>query len=305
MFGKTKAGKQRYQCLVCNKTFVWKKPYNKKYKEQHWFKLWITEGYSVRQLTDISGYSKAKIFRIINHWLTQSPNQLSSEIDLSQVKYLTFDGTYFHKTGCLIVLMDIETKKYIYYEYVKKENYFSVSNMCKTLKQKGLNPKAITVDGHPQVIRSFRENWPTILVQRCLFHIKMQGRMWLREYPKTEAGKALKVLLSALMNVHSYEQQIFWIKSYDMWHSQYNKEIISLAKTSIAAKDLKRTMSLINNALTDMFHFIKDQKIASTSNLLESYFSKLKHKYRCHNGLTETHKIAYLKWFCYYKNQAK
>jgi len=93
------------------------------------------------------------------------------------VKYLAFDGTYFHKTGCLIVLIETTTKKYIYYEYVKKENYVSALSMCKTLKQKGLNPKAITVDGHPQVIRAFRETWSNILVQRCLFHIRLQGQM--------------------------------------------------------------------------------------------------------------------------------
>jgi len=107
------------------------------------------------------------------------------------------------------------------------------------------------------------------------------------------------------MNVDNYDQQIFWIKTYNMWHKKYQHEILSLVNTSIAAKDLKRTMSLINNALPDMFHFIKDQKIASTSNLLENYFSKLKYQYRCHNGLTEIHKIAYLKWFCYYKNHPK
>ncbi|MFC1485239.1 transposase [bacterium] len=230
---------------------------------------------------------------------------MNPKIDLSQVKYLAFDGTYFHKTGCLIVLMDTETKKYICYEYVKKENDSSVLEMCQKLKHKGLKPKAITVDGHPQVIRAFRQIWPNILVQRCLFHIKLQGQMWLRTYPKTEAGKALKLILSKLMNVKDNESKNIWIHSYEIWHKKYHKKILRLSKTSIASKDLRRAMSLINNALPDIFHFIKDQKIASTTNLLENYFSQLKHQYRCHRGLTKIHKIAYLKWFCYFKNQAK
>lgn len=220
------------------------------------------------------------------------------------MKYLAFDGTYFHKNGCLIVLFDIITKKYIYYEYVRKENYLSVLAMCQTLKANGLNSHSITVDGHPQVIRAFKEIWPDILIQRCLFHIRLQGQMWLRKYPRTEAGKALRKVLSELMNVKNNDSQNVWINKYFDWHEKYYKEILSLAKTSIAATDLRRTMSLINNALPDMFHFIKDQKIASTTNLLESYFSRLKHNYRSHRGLKEQNKIAYLKWFCYFKNQS-
>jgi hypothetical protein len=303
LFGKTKQDKQRYQCLNCKKTFVWKKPYNKKYKEQHWFKLWITEGYSVRQLVNISGNSKTKIFRIINYWLSKKPK--CSKIDLSQVKYLAFDGTYFHKDGCLIVLFDIINKKYLYYEYVKKENYVSVIKMCQYLNINGLNPIAITVDGHQEVIKALKEIWPKILVQRCLFHIRLQGQMWLRKTPRTEAGKALKTVLSELMIVKNNDLKNIWINKYFVWHEKYRQEILSLAKTSIAAKDLRRAMSLINNALPDMFHFLKDQKIASTTNLLENFFSILKQHYRNHRGITESHKIAYLKWFCYYKNQAK
>ena len=115
----------------------------------------------------------------------------------------------------------------------------------------------------------------------------------------------MRTVFSELMNVKNNDSKNIWINQYFVWHEKYRQEILSLAKTSIAATDLRRAMSLINNALPDMFHFLKDQKIASTTNSLESFFSQLKHKYRCHRGLTEQHKIAYLKWFCYYKNQDK
>ena len=177
--------------------------------------------------------------------------------------------------------------------------------MCQNLKTNGLNPKSITVDGHPQVIRAFKEIWTNILVQRCLFHIRLQGQMWLRKYPKTDAEKALKTILSELMNVKNNDSKNVWINKYFAWQKKYRQEILSLAKTSIAATDLRRAMSLINNAIPDMFHFLKDQKIVSTTNLLENYFSILKQHYRNHRGLTESHKVAYLKWFCHYKNQPK
>ena len=160
------------------------------------------------------------------------------------------------------------------------------------------------MDGERSVIRAINKIWPHTKIQRCLCHIQREGMRWLRTYPKTQAGRDLRRLLKTLCRISSFKERNEFIASYVAWLNQYREFVLSLPRKEVAFKDLKKTMALIYNALPDMFHFIKDQKIASTSNLLESYFSKLKHQYRCHNGLTETHKIAYLKWFCYLKNNA-
>ncbi|MFC1546689.1 transposase, partial [bacterium] len=287
----------------CNKTFVWKRPYNKKYKEQHWFELWITEGYSTRQLVSISKHSRAKINRIRNYWLSKEPPKLL--IDLSKIKYVMLDGTYFHKDGCLIVLMDYITRKIITYEYIGKENYHDVYTLLKRLKEQDLNPLAVILDGHQKVIQAFIDLWPSIIIQRCLFHIKKQGQQWLRTFPKTKAGKELKDILKILMFVKTEEHKKEFIRIYANWFFAHKRFIKQLPITSVANKDLKRTTSLMNNALPNMFHYVKDQNIASTTNLLENLFSQLKQKYRDHRGLSKQHKIAYLKWFCYFKYMSK
>jgi len=61
-------------------------------------------------------------------------------------------------------------------------------------------------------------------------------------------------------------------------------------------------MGLINNALPNMFHYLTDQNIAYTTNLLESFYSRLKADFYRHRGLSEAHKINYLHWYCYLKN---
>jgi hypothetical protein len=301
LFGKTKQGKQRFRCLVCNKTFIWKRPYNKIYKEQHWFKVWITEGYAIRQLVKISGHSRSKLDRIRNYWLSKEPNIINLEL-IKNSKYLLFDGTYFHKDNCLIVVMDYKTQKIIKYKYVLKENYLDTYKMLCSLKDLGLNPKIVTLDGHKQVMQAFVDVWPNIIIQRCLFHIQRQGLQWLRVNPKTEAGINLRIIIKKLTNVKTQQDEKIAIQSYESWHNEYKNFIKKLPRNSAANIDLKKATSLINNALPNMYHFVKDQKIASTTNLLEGYFSKLKHKYRCHNGLSKQHKINYLKWYCYFKN---
>ncbi len=186
--------------------------------------------------------------------------------------------------------------------YIAHENYEDVCVILSDLKTKGLHPKAITLDGHKQVIHAFKDVWPHIIIQRCLFHINKQGLQWLRTNPKTEAGKKLRSIIRLLTTVKTPKEKAKAIRIYKQWYDTYKEFIETLPRNSVANIDLKKAMSLINNALPDMYHFLKDQNIASTTNLLENLFSQLKHQYRCHRGLTEKHKVAYLKWFCYFRN---
>lgn len=248
----------------------------------------------------MSRYSRAKIFRIIYHWLNSEPPVLSQKI-YRKAKYVMFDGTYFHKDGCLVILMDGVRKFLLDYWYIPRENYPDIYVRLITLKDQGLMPKAITLDGHKAVMQAIETVWPQILIQRCLFHIENQGLMWIRTYPKTEAGKALRIILKSVTNIRLPIDQRNFLTTYKHWRNKYASFIQKLPQGSVANKDLKRTMALINNALPNMFHFIKDRRIAATTNLLENFYSQLKHQYRNHRGLSRNHKISFLRWFCYFK----
>ena len=67
--------------------------------------------------------------------------------------------------------------------------------------------------------------------------------------------------------------------------------------------DLKRTITLIHNALPDMFHYPMDPLIPSTTTALEGWHSRVKRAYRQHAGLSQRHKIQFLRWYSYFKNQ--
>lgn len=299
MFGKTVANKQRYKCLKCHKTYVWKRPNNKLTKEQHWFKLWVTESYTTRQIIRLSGHSKSKIERIKNYWLNKEPKK---EIDLSKYKYMLCDGTYFHKNGCLICLKDTKKQHLISTIYTEREGYRNVLNWFKELKLKGLEIKYVGMDGERSIMRALKDIWPEAKIQRCLYHIQREGMRWLRSHPKTLAGHHLRRLLSNLSAIKSIQEKELFIKNFKDWLRKYKDFVISLPLTTVAFKDLKKTITLIKNALPDMFYFLDTKHIPSTTNLLEGFFSRLKSDYRRHRGLSEKHKIAYLKWYCYFKN---
>jgi transposase-like protein len=201
--------------------------------------------------------------------------------------------------------MDNTRKKIIHYAYIDKESYLNIHPVLIYLKEQGLTPKAITLDGHIKVTRAMRDIWPAIIIQRCLYHIQRQGLSWLRTYPKTEAGRALRILLNSVIGIKVLTDKKVFLINYTNWHNKYKDFIKTLPRNSVANIDLKRAVALINNALPNMFHYLKDRNIATTTNLLEGFYSQLKHHYRGHRGLTEKHKIAYLKWYCYFKNMVK
>lgn len=259
----------------------------------------MKESYSIRQLARLSGYSETKLKRIKNYWLERSPKEI---IDYGTCKYLIYDGTYFHKNGCLIILMSAQSQKTISRIYAKKEGYRTTHAWFLALKDKGLEPRFITMDGEQGVIRAVKEVWPKATIQRCLYHVQSQGMSWLRAHPKTKAGKDLRGLLSTLCSIKSVKERNHFIKQFCQWLEHYRSFVESLPKNQAALRDLKRTISLVENAIPDMFHYLDDPHVHKTSNLLESYFSRLKADYRRHRGLTKEHKIQYLKWYCYYKN---
>jgi len=247
----------------------------------------------------MSGHSKSTLERIKNYWLNKTP---PAQLGYSQYKYLFLDGTYFHKKGCLIIVMDAITQKVIMSTYASSESYHAVRSMLVHLHSLGLRPQAFIMDGHRMVMRAIREVWTTVIIQRCLYHIQREGLRWLRTYPKTEAGKELQDLLRYLPKIKNIERQNQFIKAFNSWIENHKFFVRALPRSMVAYKDLKRTMTLITNAIPDMFHYLEDPNIVSTTNCLESFFSRLKADFRRHRGLSESHKQAYLQWYCYFKN---
>jgi transposase-like protein len=218
---------------------------------------------------------------------------------------MVYDATYFHKDGCLMNLMDASSKKIIAHTYVKKESFKEAYPWFMSLKSKGLNPHFITTDGEQSIMRAMRYLWPQARLQRCLYHLQHEGMRWLRTYPKTETGKVLRRLLATLSGIRTKEEQDIFISAYAAWISQYRDFVRLLPETTVAAKDLKRTMALLNHALPDMFHYLEEKGVPSTTNDLEGFHSRLKADYQRHRGLSREHRIQYINWYCYFENEPK
>lgn len=188
--------------------------------------------------------------------------------------------------------------------HTSKEGYNNVLPWFQQLKANGLQPLVITMDGEISVIRAIREIWPQTKIQRCLYHIQREGLRWLRSAPKTQAGRELRAILSTLASIKSFKDRDVFLELFRSWINAHYLFIKALPNTTVAFKDLKKTVTLIKNALPDMFHYLSDPNSPSTTNALEGLFSRLKSDYQRHRGLSNQHRISYLNWYCYFKNKA-
>ena len=120
-----------------------------------WFRRWIVEGYSVRQLALQSRHNQQKLHRLIDSFLADVPPV--SMLNPQTALYLLFDGTFLHRPHSIVVLMDAQTHTLVRGQFDVRENSGpELRAFFEPMIGEGLRPLSFTVDGNRQVIRVIR-----------------------------------------------------------------------------------------------------------------------------------------------------
>lgn len=259
------------------------------------------DGYSVRQLSYISKRSEKKIRLIVNYWLNL--NLDDNLQNFSHIKYLVFDGSYiWRRKISAIILLDAETGKLVVGKYDFKESrVLDLIKLFLELRTHGLEPKSVTIDGNPAVIRAFQMVWPNIIIQRCLVHVQRQGLQWCRVNPKTVTAKKLRKMFVGLTRIETVSQREYFLEEVQKWELRYGSKIKSKPEHGWVFSDLKRARSMLLKALPNMFHYILNQRIPKTTNMAEGYFSFMKFRYRDHRGLSPKKRKSFFNWFFFFR----
>ena len=194
--------------------------------------------------------------RIVLKNLPQSP---PANTDYSQYKYLVFDGKFlFGRKYSLLTIYDPLTNKPVVVRVARGENRAGIIPWLKELKSQGLNPRAVTTDGLWAGIYSFKEVWPDILTQRCLFHIKLQVNAWTRIPPRTELGKDLSMHVNRLFYVENILDARQFRDEYLGIVKKHKTTINNLDNTTALGRDLRRAVSVLEYAQPNLFHYLND-----------------------------------------------
>ncbi len=269
-----------------------------------WFKKWILERQTFKTLSRDSGLSIDTLQRTFYAFLEQAP---SVKIVKRPHVHLRLDATYFERF-CLLCYQDHEDGYTQLIRFTDGEHYREIKEDLDNLIKLGVQIESITTDGHKSMLKAIRKSLPDVPAQRCLIHIQRMCLLWLTRFPKHPSGVELRALVLMLLRIKSENDRLYWTGALQQWYSRH--EVYLKEKTFhdptgrywYTHKLLRRSYFTIKRALPNMFHYLSNPKIPSTTNGIEGFFSHLKNHLDLHRGLTVKHRADFIKWYVYLSN---
>ena len=296
------SGRQRYKCHRCHQLFIWKNKGKSLSKQKIWFKKWILGRAILDDIAKEKKCSTRTIQRLFKKYLNNPPIPQVRENDNC---HLMIDGTY-SSDWCQLNYFDNDLKYLQYFDTVKCETYLDYRMGLTLLKKANLNIVSITCDGHKGLLNAISDVLPGVIVQRCVVHIIRMSIIYLRQRPKYLAAIELKEIVMKLSSISSHQEKDIWIKLFLDWEQKYHHflqektEHIS-GRKRYTHRLVRRTRSLIKQAIPNMFYYLDNPSIPKSTNGLESRFSYLKNNLRIHRGLSKKHVKSFLSWYAYFK----
>jgi hypothetical protein len=257
----------------------------------------------LKELSSESKRSVKTLQRLFKNYLNNPPK---FKIKTNQDCYLVIDGTYFKKNFCVLHYFDNDLKYLQYFRIVERENHYNYSTDLEFLKQLGLTVASITSDGQKGLIKAVNDVFPNVIHQRCVVHVQRMSLTYLTRFPKTNAGIELRFLVKELHKIETYYDRDLWIECFNDWREKHNDFLKEKSESDSGRrwythKSLRKTRSLIKNALPNMFHYLDDYRIPKSTNGLETRFSYLKNSLKIHRGLSKKNRKNFIVWYNYFK----
>ncbi len=312
-------GRQRFRCNNCGILFSSENDGVRRSNEMVWFRKWIIERQTIALISRDSGISVRTLKRKFYDYLTQYPQW---NIPKERAVHIVLDGTYFNDDVCLLVYLDNELKDALLYRTTTGEYTEQIQEDLINIMRAGIIIASVTSDGKSTILKAIKEanKWirkqnkenktevQLIVSQRCLVHVQRNCLDKLKQGHQSIEGQRLRKIAMTICKINSNEKRNLFINAFNHWFNENYDYITeyyynSTGKKQRVHEDLFSAYYGINRALPSMFHYLDDQKIPSTTNSMEGYFSHLKLDIGFHRGLSLEHFRNFVRWYVFLKNQ--
>lgn len=218
------------------------------------------------------------------------------------------DATYF-KQFCVVCYQDDHDGYTQLIRITDGEHFSEIKEDLDNLIKLGVQIESITTDGRKSALKAIKKALPNVTVQRCLVHIQRMCLIWLSRFPKHLAGVELRALVVMLLRIKTLNDRLWWTGELNHWYSRHREYLSeknyneNTGRYWYKHKLLRRSYFTINRALPNMFHYLNNHKIPSTTNGIEGYFGHLKNHLDLHRGLSPKHRINFIKWYVFLANR--
>lgn len=167
--------------------------------------------------------------------------------------------------------MESSSHELLYGAYGIREGARDLQQLYGMLAQAGLHPQSATIDGNPQQGKYLSLQWPQVRLQRCIVHVQRQGLRWCRRNPKRTDAKHLRKLFLDLTMVKTSVQRDHFIRQTNQRDQRFGHAIRQAPHITggWVFSDLALAARMIVRSLPDLFYFVDNVTISSSTNPLE------------------------------------
>lgn len=164
-------------------------------------------------------------------------------------------------------------------------------------------PRALVSDHQKGLRLSASFVFPDVLHQRCQAHIIRQAHVWITKYPKTLAGRTLRVLVLRLSRIEREDEARMWIATFERWSEHFKTFLAEKTEGPNGRKwfthrYLRKAVSLVRGCTDEAFTFTIAPHTPKTSNHVEGGLNaQLKEHLHRHRGLSTERQRALVALF--------
>lgn len=294
--GKTKAGKQRWKCRVCNLTKT--NAIDTRAKRLKSFLDWLL---SRKRQIDMPGKGRSFRGHTSQFWNIWALPPLIDEIH----KVIYVDGIHLGRDAVVLIAC---SDKYVLGWYLARcEHTQAWVNFLRRIAP----PDMVISDGGQGFISAVKQAWPDTQIQRCTFHAYSQLRRYTTSHPRLIPGRELLHIAQNLLHVTTQDEALTWLRSYfgwcDKWNGFLEERSFIDGKYIYTHERLRKAKSSLNRLINSghLFTYLDewltlDGILPSTNNRIEGGVNaQLREMLRLHRGLSLTRRIKAIFWWCY------
>lgn len=258
-FGKDRYGRQRWQCCLCGRTFIYNRPDHRERAAAQLISQWLTSSQSLAHFAHTRHVSLSTVRRRLQRAWQSCPLPAPYP---HPVRVMVVDALSVVKHQCVVMIARNAIQgKVIRWRFAPRESYLSWERFLSQLPK----PQVVVCDGQKCLLKAISEHFPNALIQRCMIHVIRQANIWLTQRPKTRAGIELRGLVRLLPGIQTRRQKRRWVRAFRYWR---------------------------RHSSPDLFRFVKDRTVPKTSNHVEGGInSRMKDLFRRHRGIKGWKKI--------------
>lgn len=290
-WGKNRNGTTRFRCRNCRTSTTRRRlDLSQKYKQQL-FQRWLLSKLELSSYAQKYGVTRQTLHHWFKPFWLQEPTPRLVNI---RDQVLIVDGKYIERNAT--VLIACTPKQVVYWSFTQRENSSSWTLFLASMRH---IPFAIVCDGQRGMLKAIKTSFPSVVVQRCQFHVIQYCLSRITLKPEIEAAQALRDIVVQISHVKTKDHLRVWLGKYIEWRKTYHDFLqertyqdyvltpTGRKKWHYTHSRLHAAHSHLKNALPNLFKYLLYPQIPNTTNFVEGAInSPMQETLRNHRGFT-------------------